>query len=264
MAHIPMEKICLCLIHGKLHIKLPWIGTTTFYARQCNDVDAHIDRLYNLQSTSLDVNMPHSKYVRFDESRNSFGMVTPYSEIYGLHPSRFVFDAHGKFIMLSKLGMDDPFTGISIVELMGRKDKLVYDSDARARILRRTLLDGPNWEEDTAEIIANLIAKINPKKFKQKRIGVKAAKKAEFESKGEVLNEAEATQFRALAARANYLAADRPDIQYAVKEVPQNGQTSQRRLAEDGPTGKVPKGCPQMRTGIRLAGYRCFPYGFQR
>ena len=29
----------------------------------------------------------------------------------------------------------------------------------------------------------------------------------------------EATRFRAVAARANYLSADRPDIQYAVKEV---------------------------------------------
>ena len=30
---------------------------------------------------------------------------------------------------------------------------------------------------------------------------------------------AETTRFRAIAARANYLAADRPDIQYAVKEI---------------------------------------------
>ena len=29
----------------------------------------------------------------------------------------------------------------------------------------------------------------------------------------------EATRFGAVAARANYLAADRPDIQYAVKEI---------------------------------------------
>ena len=29
----------------------------------------------------------------------------------------------------------------------------------------------------------------------------------------------EATRFRAVAAPANYIAADRPDIQYAVKEL---------------------------------------------
>ena len=41
----------------------------------------------------------------------------------------------------------------------------------------------------------------------------------EEEERSEELQGAEATRFRAVAARANYLAADRPDIQYAVKEV---------------------------------------------
>ena len=35
----------------------------------------------------------------------------------------------------------------------------------------------------------------------------------------ELLNDVEATKYRALAARANYLAADRTDIMYAVKEI---------------------------------------------
>ena len=157
--------------------------------------------------------LTETRQVSFCDKPHGVRLVTPYSEVYGLHPSRFIFDAHGKFVMLSKF--DDPFTGVSRDELVGRKDQLVYDSDARARILRRTLLDGPDWEEDTAE----LIAKISPKKFKQKRIGVKAAKKAEFESKGEVLNDAEATQFRALAARANFLAMDRTETSYATKEL---------------------------------------------
>ena len=39
------------------------------------------------------------------------------------------------------------------------------------------------------------------------------------EEKSEELVGAEATRFRAVAARANDLAADRPDIQYAVKEI---------------------------------------------
>ena len=41
----------------------------------------------------------------------------------------------------------------------------------------------------------------------------------EEEGKSEELVGAEATRFRAVAARANYLAADRPDIQYSVKEI---------------------------------------------
>ena len=39
------------------------------------------------------------------------------------------------------------------------------------------------------------------------------------EAETEALVGAEATRFRAVAARANYLSGDRPDIQYAVKEV---------------------------------------------
>ena len=65
-----------------------------------------------------------------------------------------------------------------------------------------------------------MIAKASIKKFKQKRIGAKAAKAAErFESIGELLNDAESTTFRALAARANYLSLDRPEISFATKEL---------------------------------------------
>ena len=41
----------------------------------------------------------------------------------------------------------------------------------------------------------------------------------EEEEKNDELQGKEATRFRAVAARANYLQADRPDIQYAVKEI---------------------------------------------
>ena len=83
-------------------------------------------------------------------------------------------------------------------------------------MLREVLLDGSAWEISTADIIAKISAK---GKFKMKRVGAKAAKAAErFESKGEILNDAEATTFRALAARANYLALDRPECAYATKE----------------------------------------------
>ena len=61
---------------------------------------------------------------------------------------------------------------------------------------------------------------MSPKKLKQKRLGAKATKAAErFESQGEILNDSEATTFRALAARANYLALDRPECAYATKEL---------------------------------------------
>ena len=47
-------------------------------------------------------------------------------------------------------------------------------------------------------------------------------KAMEEEENSEELVGSEAARFRAVAARANYLAADRPDIQYAVKEICRN------------------------------------------
>ena len=134
------------------------------------------------------------KNIRFDDKEPEVFKTTAYSEVYGVHPSKFVFGAHGNLVRLAIT--DDPFTGIDKKDLQARKDDVNYDHDARARILRKTLVDGCDWEEPTAD----LVAKVNTKKFKQKRLGAKAAKKTEFDSKGEVLNDAEATQFRALAA----------------------------------------------------------------
>ena len=54
----------------------------------------------------------------------------------------------------------------------------------------------------------------------QKRNGAKARKKLEqLESVGHELNPREATSSRALSARCNYLAQDRPDIAYSTKEL---------------------------------------------
>jgi hypothetical protein len=53
-----------------------------------------------------------------------------------------------------------------------------------------------------------------------KRIGAKQAKKLEISESGSYeLSPADATMYRALAARCNYLAQDRPDIAYSAKEL---------------------------------------------
>ena len=53
----------------------------------------------------------------------------------------------------------------------------------------------------------------------KKRAGAKAVKAFERESGVGKLNESDATTFRALSARANYLAQDRPDISFSAKEL---------------------------------------------
>ena len=137
-----------------------------------------------------------------------------HSTIYGQHPSTFVFGANGERIKIK--ANDGPFTGIAKGGIASRIASSKIDFDKRSAVFRSALLNGLAWEMPTHE----LLNKMSPKKFKQKRIGAKAAKNARrFESAGEVLNESEATMFRALAARANYLALDRPECAYATKEL---------------------------------------------
>ena len=159
---------------------------------------------------SLDVRMTQ---VTFDESNVEVHNVISYSKVYGCHPSGFVFDRNGRMLKLDK--QDDPYCGVSRREIMTRRSRKPRDTSARTRILRETLLNGPAWEMSTAE----LILAISKKTFKAKRVGAKAAKALEFDSKGEVLTASEATLFRALAARANYLAMDRPECAFATKEL---------------------------------------------
>ena len=58
-------------------------------------------------------------------------------------------------------------------------------------------------------------------KYKQKRLGAKAVKGFERNSSDEngILNRQAATNFRAVSARSNYLAQDRPDGSYSSKEL---------------------------------------------
>ena len=108
-----------------------------------------------------------------------------------------------------------PSCGVPKKEISARRRQRSVDTLARGRILREVLINGPAWEMSTAE----LILKVSKKTFKPKRVGAKAAKALEFDSKGEVLTASEATLFRALAARANYLAMDRPECAFATKEL---------------------------------------------
>ena len=66
---------------------------------------------------------------------------------------------------------------------------------------------------------ADLISAVS-KRYKKKRMGVKAAKAAEkLKGIAGALGPEQATAFRAMAARANYLALDRPDISFGTKEL---------------------------------------------
>ena len=72
-------------------------------------------------------------------------------------------------------------------------------------------------------MLDNFVAAATPKAKQQmyrKKLGTKAVKECETsDAVGSVLSDEQATNFRALAARANYLALDRPDLAYASEEL---------------------------------------------
>ena len=87
---------------------------------------------------------------------------------------------------------------------------------ARSKILKHVLEEGAAWEHRHNDVLPKVFAV----KKKSSRLGAKAVKQAErLESVGHELDADEATTFRALAARANYLSMDRPEISYASKEL---------------------------------------------
>ena len=109
----------------------------------------------------------------------------------------------------------DRFTGLSHQELANIRNKMPVPSTCRSLVLRRVLREGAAWEAPTVDLINAVSKKI----IKTKRICVKAAKGIERDDNAHgALNPEDSTTFRALAARANYLALDRPDVAFATKE----------------------------------------------
>ena len=147
--------------------------------------------------------------------------IQPYSEVYGIHPRNFVVTRRATLKTVSDRA--DRFTGKSELIMQQRLKWLQSNSHQRMRqrenILKKTIENGADWEESTDMRIA-MIHAVKSKKKGQKRLGAKKVKEFErLESKGEILNPEEATSYRALAARTNYLALDRPDIAFAAKEL---------------------------------------------
>ena len=87
----------------------------------------------------------------------------------------------------------------------------------RRRIRMRTLQEGAAWEISSSQLSAAMARK---KKLNKKRVGARAARlQDKLRDPAAALEGGDATSFRALAARANYLALDRPDIAFCNKEL---------------------------------------------
>lgn len=102
-------------------------------------------------------------------------------------------------------------------KLMGLKE----EQSREERILNRAIrVTQKGWEYEADQRHADLIIQETGTSKSSSLSHPGWDKKViEEEEKNEELQEKEATRFRAVAARANYLQADRPDIQYAVEEI---------------------------------------------
>ena len=90
-----------------------------------------------------------------------------------------------------------------------------------ARVLNRVIgVDETGWRYEPDQRHADIIVKgLGLKEAKAVGTPGEEEKKGEEEENEELLEWKQATGYRALAARANYSAQDRVDIQYAVKEL---------------------------------------------
>ena len=150
--------------------------------------------------------------VQFNDKPDVFE-VRPYAELYHVHPKLLVASRHGKLIPMKAHG--DPYTGRSKKVMEQRKVRLGITGRRRRDILEHVLENGAAWEVPIDQVLDRVFAV-----KKKSRLGSKAVKQAEkLESKGLELNAAEATNYRAMAARANYLSLDRPDLAFAAKEL---------------------------------------------
>ena len=95
-------------------------------------------------------------------------------------------------------------------------------------IPQRVLMDGAAWDDSTVSLMHAweraqgqrvLVSEVKGTKGPA-RLGARQVKDFErIHNEGEKLSQEVSTLFRALAARANYLSMDRPDCQYACKEL---------------------------------------------
>ena len=127
--------------------------------------------------TSLKRSMAKKKsvyqHLRCDE-QPTVREITPYSEIFGVHPRCFVFNgpvgsARMRFITENA----DPFTGIIMDNYQHSTETRKPPEHARRRrILQRILEDDAAWEDSTGACVDAFLASVSKKpKYLKKRLG---------------------------------------------------------------------------------------------
>lgn len=202
---------------------------------ECGDmIDANAAVLRSEVHPLLTVQSTSRRRVRF-QLTPAVMEIQPYSGMWGVHPSRVVVDRHGSLKKVSSSA--DPYTGKSTRVMLSRRKRLKAFSPARmdsahryrVEMVSSVFVHGSPWEweaiqelvDDRDELIMAIRTPSGQSPAARKgRLGARAVKEIEHaEEKGELLSPPQATTFRALSARANFLAQDRPDLAFACKEL---------------------------------------------
>ena len=186
---------------------------------------------------ALAIAEPNQHRVRFDVDNVEISYVVPYSEIYGVHPKLLVATRDGWRRVPDG---SNPYTGCS--ERVGtRRMAPLNNPDRRSTIdnERHNAINSVTWygeawndmrdlmdltdDNDAADCDDAMVGAVRTASSKKKnagRHGAKAVKKIEMAGNiGDLLTPEQATTFRALSARGNYLAQDRVDISFSTKEL---------------------------------------------
>ena len=149
--------------------------------------------------------------------------VTPYEEKYGRHPTGFVFTKSGAMKSISISA--DPCTGKSHRIMKNRRAQYASKfSSKRSLKKRQHIWDmwarlGNAWETSSCEMGVRAPS-ARSEWDKGTRRGPKVMRRIErAEDDSPELTPSEATDVRALAARANYISQNRPDCAYITKEL---------------------------------------------
>ena len=204
---------------------------TVFFERSCEKPDEVIDWICALHSQKGN----SRRRVHFSLDPPEIHEVTPYSETYRSHPH---------FILANKVGWirlparADYFTGQTSVVMSARRKEIgklmrsKSSKDYRLKMIETAnaqlfghenmdVDDSDDMDVDSGKVCATRTKPAISNKY-AKRMGAKKAKKLEIAENAlasDVLSSADATMYRALSARCNYLSQDRPDIAYSFKEL---------------------------------------------
>ena len=174
---------------------------------------------------AISVSKPDPRTVKFDILNIEIRSVVPYSEIYGLHPRSIVATRDGwRRVPINA----DPFTGRAdhvgvrrLASLLNPAKRAVIDSERRMAV-NSIHWYGAAWEDSQTldDFVVGAVRTASAKTKNSGRKGAKAVKRIEMEGNAtDLLSPEQATTFRALAARGNFLSQDRVDVSFATKEL---------------------------------------------